>query len=187
MLADDVGHIHRVALKTAPVPRLVGEAETMLEQRIIAGPVSTGGAVIVVTADRHVRALAVRDLSPVGSWALEAPLAGAPVEHRRRLLRHGSSRRGHGPRTRRQADLVDQLEAEVVGIATDSGSNGLVLDAATGTCMSAPGPTARSSTDRARHLAGRRFACGGQARSRSPPRRGRFGPWRPMPSAAGKP
>ncbi len=45
----------------------------------MAGPVSTGGAVIVVTADQHVRALATRDLSPVGSWALDAPLAGAPV------------------------------------------------------------------------------------------------------------
>ncbi len=79
VLADDVGHIHRVALKTAPVPRLVGEAQTTIPQRIIAGPVSTGGAVIVVTADRQVRALSTRDLSPVGSWALEAPLSGAPA------------------------------------------------------------------------------------------------------------
>jgi outer membrane protein assembly factor BamB len=77
VLADDVGHIYRVALKTAPVPRLLGAAQTTLPQRIIAGPVSTGGAVIVVTADRQVRALSTRDLSPVGSWALEAPLSGA--------------------------------------------------------------------------------------------------------------
>ena len=40
---------------------------------------STGGAVIVVTADRHVRALSTRDFSPVGSWVLEAPLARPPV------------------------------------------------------------------------------------------------------------
>jgi hypothetical protein len=33
----------------------------------------------VATADRHVRALAGRDLSPVGSWALNAPLAGHPI------------------------------------------------------------------------------------------------------------
>ena len=57
MLADDVGHIHRVALKTVPLPRLVGEATSTLPQPIVAGPVSTGGAVIVVTADQHVRAL----------------------------------------------------------------------------------------------------------------------------------
>jgi outer membrane protein assembly factor BamB len=79
VLADDVGHIHRVSLKTAPVPRLVGEATTTLPQQIVAGPVSTGGAVVVVTADRHVRALVTRDLSPVGSWALEAPLSGPPA------------------------------------------------------------------------------------------------------------
>ncbi len=78
ILADNVGHIYRVAKKTAPVPRLVGEAAATLPQEIVAGPVSTGGAVIVVTVDRHVRALATRDLSPVGSWALEAPLAGPP-------------------------------------------------------------------------------------------------------------
>jgi len=79
VLADDDGRVHRVALKTTPVPRLVGEAPSTLGQRIIADPVSTGGAVIIVTADRRVRALAARDLSPVGSWALEAPLAGSPA------------------------------------------------------------------------------------------------------------
>jgi hypothetical protein len=78
VLADDVGHIHRVAKKSSPVSRLLGEATTTLPQRIVAGPVSTGGAVIVVTADQHVRALATRDLSPAGSWVLEAPLAGTP-------------------------------------------------------------------------------------------------------------
>ena len=66
-------------IKTKPVARLVGEAEAILEQRIIADPASTGNAVIVVTADRRVRALAARDLSPVGSWALDAPLAGPPI------------------------------------------------------------------------------------------------------------
>ncbi len=79
ILADNVGHIHRVDKKTAPVPRLVGEASATLPQQIVAGPVSTGGAVIVVTADRHVRALSTRDFSPVGSWELEAPLSGPPA------------------------------------------------------------------------------------------------------------
>jgi len=78
-MADDNGRVHRVALKTTPVPRLVGEAQTMLKQRIIANPVSTGGSVIVVTVDGRVRALAARDLSPIGSWELEAPLAGSLI------------------------------------------------------------------------------------------------------------
>jgi len=78
VLADDMGRVHRVVLRTTPVARLVGEAQTILDQRIIADPASTGNAVIVATADRRVRALAARDLSPVGSWTLDAPLAGPP-------------------------------------------------------------------------------------------------------------
>src|SRR5262249_55284382 len=78
VLADDGGRVYRIVLKPAPVSHLVAEAQVTLGQRVIADPVSIGGAVVVVTADRHVRALAVRDLSPVGSWALESPLAGEP-------------------------------------------------------------------------------------------------------------
>jgi len=80
VLADGVGRVARIALKTTPVPRLSGEAETTLDQRIIADPASTGGAVIVATADGKVRALAARDLSPVGSWPLAAPLASHPYQ-----------------------------------------------------------------------------------------------------------
>jgi outer membrane protein assembly factor BamB len=79
VLADDVGRLIRLELKTAPIARLVGESERVLDKRIIAAPASTGNAVIVATADRHVRALAGRDLSSVGSWALDAPLAGQPI------------------------------------------------------------------------------------------------------------
>jgi outer membrane protein assembly factor BamB len=79
VLADDVGRVYRLGLKAVPVPRLLEEAQAMLRERIIAGPVSTGGAVVVVTADRKVRALASRDLSPTGSWELDAPLAGPLV------------------------------------------------------------------------------------------------------------
>jgi outer membrane protein assembly factor BamB len=78
VLADDAGRVVRVSLKSAPVPRLVGEVERMLDHKIIANPGSTGNAVIVATADHKVRALAARDLSPVGSWTLNAPLAGPP-------------------------------------------------------------------------------------------------------------
>jgi outer membrane protein assembly factor BamB len=79
VLADDVGRVYRIGLKTSPAPRLLEEAEATLRERITAGPVSTGGAVVLVTADRRVRALAGRDLSPLGSWELEAALAGPLV------------------------------------------------------------------------------------------------------------
>ncbi len=79
VLADDVGRVIRLELKTSPIARLVGEVDRVLDRRIIAAPASTGNAVIVATADRHVRSLAARDLSPIGSWALDAPLAGAPI------------------------------------------------------------------------------------------------------------
>jgi outer membrane protein assembly factor BamB len=79
VLADDVGRIIRLELTTAPIARLVGEVDRVLDRRIIAAPARAGNAVIVATADRHVRSLAARDLSPVGSWALEAPLAGQPI------------------------------------------------------------------------------------------------------------
>jgi outer membrane protein assembly factor BamB len=78
-LADQVGRLRRIALKTSPVPRLLSEAETTLDQRIIAEPAATADAVIVATSDQRVRALAARDLSPVGSWPLAAPLSGRPV------------------------------------------------------------------------------------------------------------
>ncbi len=50
-----------------------------MRERIIADPACTSEAVVVVTDDSKVRALAVRDLSPIGSWPLEAPLAGPPL------------------------------------------------------------------------------------------------------------
>jgi hypothetical protein len=78
-LADSVGRVRRIALKTTPVPRLVSEAETILDQPIIADPAATADAVIVATADHRIRSLAARDLSPVGSWPLGAPLSGHPV------------------------------------------------------------------------------------------------------------
>jgi outer membrane protein assembly factor BamB len=79
VLADDAGRVRRISLKTNPVPRLTAEAETILDQRIVSEPASTGNAILVATADRRVRSLAARDLSPVGAWALEAPLAERPT------------------------------------------------------------------------------------------------------------
>jgi outer membrane protein assembly factor BamB len=79
VLADDVGRVRRLTLRTTPVRRLYSEAEVTLQERIIADPATTGASVLIATAGRHVRALAARDLSPVGSWDLSAPLSGAPV------------------------------------------------------------------------------------------------------------
>jgi outer membrane protein assembly factor BamB len=79
VMADDVGRVIRLELKTTPIARLVGEVDLVLDRRIIAAPARAGNAVIVATADRNVRALVARDLSPVGSWALGAPLAGQPI------------------------------------------------------------------------------------------------------------
>ncbi len=78
VVADSVGRVRRLMRKTTPTERLTAEAETTLDKPIIAPPTSTGGAVIVVTADGKARSLAARDLSPVGAWPLEAPLAGPP-------------------------------------------------------------------------------------------------------------
>jgi hypothetical protein len=78
ILADDVGRVRRIVLKTTPVPRLASEVEKSLDSRIIAEPATTGGAVLVATADGRVRSLAARDLSPIGAWALDAAIAGEP-------------------------------------------------------------------------------------------------------------
>jgi outer membrane protein assembly factor BamB len=79
ILADDTGHVSRLGLKSEPVPHLAVEAETLLDKALIADPAATAGAVIVVTAEGRVRALSVRDLSPIGAWPLSAPLVGQPV------------------------------------------------------------------------------------------------------------
>jgi outer membrane protein assembly factor BamB len=79
ILADDSGKIRRLGLKQGPVTRLSVEAETILDKGIVAGPATTGDAVIVVTADQRARALSARDLSPLGAWALDAPAIGAPA------------------------------------------------------------------------------------------------------------
>ena len=128
-------------------------------QRIIADPVSTGGAVIVVTADGRVRALAVRDLSPVGSWALEAPAGRLADRRRRRLFRHGPSRRRHGLRPRRQADLVDQAGGggRRARRSVQDQSVWLLTRGRQAACPS-PGPTARENRRRSGHLARRRIA-----------------------------
>jgi outer membrane protein assembly factor BamB len=79
ILADDVGRVRRLVIKTTPVPRLTADGERTLDSRIVADPAATGAAVLVATADGRVRSLAARDLSPVGAWPLDATIVGKPV------------------------------------------------------------------------------------------------------------
>ncbi|WP_337176543.1 PQQ-binding-like beta-propeller repeat protein [Paludisphaera sp.] len=78
VLADDTGRVRRLALKADPARRIAVEAETALDQPIVADPACAESAVVVVTADGVVRALSARDLGAVGSWKLDAPPLGAP-------------------------------------------------------------------------------------------------------------
>ena len=78
VLADDTGRVRRLTRPTDPRPRLVVSAEVNLDKGLRAAPVATGGAVILATGDGQVRALAARDLSPLGAWPLEAPLETPP-------------------------------------------------------------------------------------------------------------
>ena len=65
---------------------------------LAAAPVSTGGAVVVATSDNKVRSLSARDLSAVGMWTLDNPLAvqpaaiGGPTNPLSALCRSGKRR-----------------------------------------------------------------------------------------------
>lgn len=77
-LADRTGVVRRFDRPAPDRPRLVPSQEVNLSEPIVAGPASTGGALIFVTADGRIRSLAARDLSPQGAWSLGAPLEGGP-------------------------------------------------------------------------------------------------------------
>jgi hypothetical protein len=53
--------------------------EINLGNDLAADPMATEAALILVTKDGRIRALATRDLSPVGAWPLDAPLATPPA------------------------------------------------------------------------------------------------------------
>ena len=78
-LAEESGRVRRVGLKPSPAPRMVVETETLLDQGIIADPACNDAAVVTATVDGRVRALSTRDLSPIGSWKLDAPILGDPL------------------------------------------------------------------------------------------------------------
>lgn len=80
ILADDAGRIRRLVRLQDPRPRLATTAELAIGKELVAGPVTTRDAVVVVTAENQVRSLAGRDLSPVGAWPLAAAPAFEPEE-----------------------------------------------------------------------------------------------------------
>jgi hypothetical protein len=76
--ADESGRVRRLVRVNDPRPRLQVSAEVTLGSEVVADPVTTAHAVVLVTADGRARALAARDLSPSGAWPLDAPLALPP-------------------------------------------------------------------------------------------------------------
>jgi len=78
-LADDAGRVRRLIRVNDPRPRLVVSAEAALGHEPVSEAASAGGAFVVATADGQARALAARDLSPVGAWPLSGPPATPPA------------------------------------------------------------------------------------------------------------
>ena len=78
-LADRSGRVRRLTRSAGPLPRLQVAAENSLGSDLTSDPLGLASAVILVTADGRIRALAARDLSPIGAWPLEAPLAVPPA------------------------------------------------------------------------------------------------------------
>ena len=78
-LADRSGRVRRLTRSAGPLPRLQVASEHNLGIELLSDPLGLGSAVVLVTADGHIRALAARDLTPIGAWPLEAPLVAAPA------------------------------------------------------------------------------------------------------------
>jgi outer membrane protein assembly factor BamB len=78
-LADRSGRVRRLTLEPGPPVRLMVSSEVSLGSPLVADPIATRDALILVTADSKIRALASRDLSPAGAWPLPAALAAPPV------------------------------------------------------------------------------------------------------------
>jgi outer membrane protein assembly factor BamB len=77
-LADETGRVRRLVRSKGSPPRLVAAGEVSLGGDLAADPIAMEGALVLVTRDGRIRSLASRDLSPVGAWPLEAPLATPP-------------------------------------------------------------------------------------------------------------
>jgi hypothetical protein len=79
VLADGSGRVLQLRKTEGPRARLEVAAENSLGSALAADPLGMDSAVVLVTAGNEVRALAARDLTPIGAWPLEAPLAGPPA------------------------------------------------------------------------------------------------------------
>ena len=78
-LADSEATIRRISVDTTGRPKLKVTAELKLDKPLVADPTSTGSSVLLATTDGKIRSVASRDLSPQGSWNLEAPRLLGPV------------------------------------------------------------------------------------------------------------
>jgi outer membrane protein assembly factor BamB len=78
-IADESGKVRRLTRTADPAPRLIVSAEVNLGNELAADPLATENAMVLVTLDGRIRALAARDLSPVGAWPLDGPLATPPA------------------------------------------------------------------------------------------------------------
>jgi outer membrane protein assembly factor BamB len=78
-LADSEATIRRISVDTSTRPRLTVTAELKLDKPLAADPTSTGSSLLIATTDGKIRSVASRDLSPQGSWSLDAPRLLGPV------------------------------------------------------------------------------------------------------------
>lgn len=79
-LVDQTGIVRRLVKATDPQPRLTATNETRLGSPVVSDPATTGGTLALATEDGKVRALAARDLSPLGAWNIDSRLTAGPLE-----------------------------------------------------------------------------------------------------------
>ena len=79
VLADREGRVRRLVKSDKPRPRLAVTGEASIGQAIVGEPASTGGAVLLATADGKIRSIAARDLSPAATVDLPAPRTSGPA------------------------------------------------------------------------------------------------------------
>lgn len=81
VVVEASGTVRRLVVKKeSGLDNLVVAAQTTVDKPIVSELASTGESIFLVTSDQRIRALAARDLSPLGSWPMESPLALGPVE-----------------------------------------------------------------------------------------------------------
>jgi outer membrane protein assembly factor BamB len=69
-VADDRPMLYQVGLQKEPQPQLVKLTSADLAHPVVAGPVTTGKAVYIVTRDGMLRAYELAGLKPAGEWLL---------------------------------------------------------------------------------------------------------------------